>query len=149
MKDYFTIKELTYSARAAAKGLDNTPSNLDLMRLIELRTKLLNPLREMYGKPITVTSGYRSAEVNKLAGGVPSSQHCRGEAVDITTCLGKGTDNALLFNMLRKNFEFDQLIWEFGDGNNPTWIHVSYSTYKRKQVLKSLKVNGLTKYVNM
>lgn len=128
---YFTIKELTESTTATIKGLDNTPTEQVEKNLTILVEKILDPLREMYGKPIIVNSGYRSPEVNVAANGSKTSQHVLGEAVDITA--GSKKENKKLFELIRDNFEFDQLINE----NNYSWIHVSYREGRlRKQILK-------------
>lgn len=128
---YFTIKELTESATATIKELDNTPTEQVEKNLTILVEKILDPLREMYGKPIIVNSGYRSPEVNVAVNGSKTSQHVLGEAVDITA--GSKKENKKLFELIRDNFEFDQLINE----NNYSWIHVSYREGRlRKQILK-------------
>lgn len=128
---YFTIKELTESTTATIKGLDNTPTEQVEKNLTILVEKILDPLREMYGKPIIVNSGYRSPEVNVAVNGSKTSQHVLGEAVDITA--GSKKENKKLFELIRDNFEFDQLINE----NNYSWIHVSYREGRlRKQILK-------------
>lgn len=132
---YFTIKELTKSSTAEAKGIDNTPTpeiKTNLERLVE---KVLDPLREKYGKPITVNSGYRCPELNKAVGGSKTSDHMNGFSVDITASSKK--ENAILFQIIKDNFDFDQLIWEKGNSEYPDWVHVSYNPNRlRKQVLK-------------
>lgn len=131
---YFTIKELTESTTATIKELDNTPTEQVEKNLTILVEKILDPLREMYGKPIIVNSGYRSPEVNAAVNGSKTSQHVLGEAVDITA--GSKKENKKLFELIRDNFEFDQLINE----NNYSWIHVSYREGRlRKQILKLSK----------
>lgn len=128
---YFTIKELTESTTATIKELDNTPTEQVEKNLTILVEKILDPLREMYGKSIIVNSGYRSPEVNVAVNGSKTSQHVLGEAVDITA--GSKKENKKLFELIRDNFEFDQLINE----NNYSWIHVSYREGRlRKQILK-------------
>ena len=128
---YFNIKELTESATVTAKKLDNTPTEQAEKNLITLVEKVLDPLRELYGKPIIVNSGYRSPEVNKAVKGAKTSQHVLGEAADITA--GSKEENKKLFELIRDNFEFDQLINE----NDYSWIHVSYREGRlRKQILK-------------
>lgn len=130
---YFTIDELTDSATAAVRGIDNTPTPEAKARMAALIDNLLDPVREVWGKPITVNSGYRSAALNKSVGGVPTSQHLSGEAADITT--GSKEGNRRLFELIRDGgFDFDQLIDEKGF----SWVHVSYTTARknRRQVLK-------------
>lgn len=132
---YFTIEELTRSATATARGIDNTPTpeiKANLERLVE---KVLDPLREKYGKPITVNSGYRCPELNKAVGGSKTSDHMKGFSADITASNKK--ENATLFQIIKDKFDFDQLIWEKGNSEYPDWIHVSYNPNRlRKQVLK-------------
>lgn len=135
MAKYFTLSELTRSQEAARRGLDNTPSPQARQNLVTLINNLLDPLREMWGAPITVNSGFRSPMLNYAVGGVSTpgniSQHVKGEAADITA--GNPTANKHLFDMiLRSGLEFDQLI----DEHNYAWLHISYSTGKnRKQIL--------------
>lgn len=130
MGKYFTMGELTRSSVARRKGIDNTPPYQAEVRLNQLIDCLLDPLRELWGGPITVTSGFRCPVLNKKVGGVPSSQHVRGEAADIT--VGTPEDNRKLFDLIvSSGLEFDQLI----DESNYTWLHVSYSDNNRKQIL--------------
>ena len=128
---YFTIKELTKSATAEAKKLDNTPTKEAEQNLTTLVDKVLDPLREIYGKPIIVTSGYRSPEVNRSVNGATSSQHALGEAADIS--VGSKEENKKLFDIIKEQLPFDQLINEY----DYSWIHVSYREGRlRKQILK-------------
>lgn len=130
---YFTIEELTRSTVATARGIPNIPGENEREALEVLVLALLDPLRELWGKPIYVNSGYRSPALNKAVGGVANSQHIKGQAADITT--GNAESNRKLFALIRDGgFDFDQLIDE-ADG---TWIHVSYvsPTENRRQVLK-------------
>lgn len=128
LSENFTLEELT----ATRSKFDSDPSQNELEALKLLVLKVLQPLRDLYGKPIKVNSGFRSIDVNKAVGGVNNSQHLKGEAADITA----GADNKLLFNLIRNNLTFDQLIWEKGNALNPQWIHVSFKKYgNRKQIL--------------
>lgn len=127
---YFTIEEMTKSSTATAKGIDNTPSEEGVLKLQKLIDAVLDPLREWYGKPIKVNSGYRCEALNKAIGGAKSSQHMLGEAADITA--GSKEENEKLFNYIKDNLEFDQLINE----SDFSWVHVSYREGRlRKQVL--------------
>jgi hypothetical protein len=128
---YFTIKEMCLSKSAQAKGIKNEPTKEIEENLTSLINELLDPIREKYGKPITVNSGYRSKELNKAVGGASTSQHLKGEAADIT--VGSKMDNKKLFSLIKDSkLEFDQLI----DEKDYSWVHVSYSKVKnRKQVL--------------
>lgn len=128
---YFTIEEMTKSSTATAKGIDNTPSEEEVLKLQKLIEAVLDPLREWYGKPIKVNSGYRCEALNKAIGGAKSSQHMLGEAADIT--VGSKEENEKLFDYIKDNLEFDQLINE----SDFSWVHVSYREGRlRKQVLE-------------
>ena len=125
-------------------GLNNQLTSEALVNLEYLVKYLLQPLRDAYGKPIKINSGYRSKEVNKAVGGSPTSQHTKGEAVDIVS-----DDNKALFDLIKNNFEFDQLIWEYGTDKQPAWIHVSIKkTGNRKQIMRAITNKlGKTLYV--
>lgn len=128
---YFTIQELTRSNTAEAKGIDNTPTPEEEKKLVALIENVLDPLREMYGGPITVNSGYRSPALNKAVKGSSTSQHVRCEAADITG--GNKEANKRLFELIREKLPFDQLINE----SDYSWVHVSYVSPEknRKQTL--------------
>ena len=124
---YFTLSELT----ATKTGLVNSPSKIEIHRLTLLVEKVLDPLRELYGKPIKINSGYRSPLVNKKIGGSPTSDHVKGMAADITG--GSKEENKKLFELIRDNFTFRQLINEY----DYSWIHVSFNqSDNKKQILK-------------
>lgn len=128
---YFTIKELSHSDTAVARGIDNYPTAEAIHNLTKLVENILDPLREKYGKPIWVSSGYRSAILNRSVNGATSSQHRIGEAADIT--VGSKEENRKLFEIIRQEFPFDQLINE----KDFSWVHVSFREGRnRKQVLK-------------
>lgn len=128
---YFSLKEL----RA-----DKAPAKVQA-KITDLITYVLDPFRELIKVPIIVNSGYRSPEYNKSVGGVPTSQHCKGEASDIVPKMNIRE----AFEVLIDNFEFDQAIYE--DRGDTVWIHVSYVKGKnRKQVLHANKVKGVWKY---
>lgn len=128
---YFTIKEMCSSSTAQARGIDNTPTKEAISNLTELINNVLDPLREMYGKPIRISSGYRSEQLNRSVNGSKSSQHRLGMAADITT--GDVIENRKLFQLIQLNLPFDQLI----DEKNFSWVHVSYNPKgNRKQILK-------------
>lgn len=120
---YFTLQELTASATATRKGIDNTPSPEVTARLTALVANVLDPLRGAWGKPIVVTSGYRSPRLNRAVGGAARSQHCKGEAADIRTLSNRRWENRQLYDLIRKlGLPYDQLIDEY----DYSWIHVSY-----------------------
>ena len=129
---YFTIVELSASATAKRRGIDNTPSGLVKANLTKLVSNVLDPLREAYGKPIIVTSGYRCEKLNRAVGGAKNSQHCLGEAADIQAVSKLPADNKKLFELAKKlELPYDQLIDEYGY----SWIHISYASRNRRQVL--------------
>jgi len=138
-------------ATQTSRKLDNTPSADQLKNMIDLCENVFEPLRVWAGEPIKINSMFRSKAVNVAIGGAKNSQHCAndGSAVDMDAT-GKKT-NADLFNYIRENLLFDQLIWEFGTEKNPDWVHVSFCTHRtnRKQVLKAFKIGSLTKYAKI
>lgn len=143
---YFTIQELTKSATAQRKGIDNAPSVQVRANLTALIEKVLDPLREAYGKPIIVTSGYRCEKLNRDVGGAASSQHVKGEAADIRSVEDTPEENKKLFDLIVKlGLPFDQLINEYGYD----WVHVSFGSQHRRQKLKAVKKNGRTSYVRV
>ena len=125
------MKELAKSSTADKLGIDNTPTSEATVALSNLVTHVLDPLREMYGKAITVNSGYRCPKLNAAVGGAKNSQHMKGEAADITA--GNKTENKKLFELIRDNLPFDQLLNE----SDYSWVHVSYvsKSKNRKQIL--------------
>ena len=128
MMKYFTIKELSETN----KPYPNVPNEEQIKNLTNLVEKVLDPIREEIGSPITVSSGFRSWKVNKAVGGVDSSQHTKGEAVDLVC-----NNNAKLFELIQKKGLYDQLIWEYGTDRCPAWVHVSLKRIgtNRKQIL--------------
>ena len=145
---HLSLAEVSRSETAKRKGINNTPSGEHLENFKKLAENIFEPIREHFGVPIHISSGYRSKELNASVGGSSSSQHCQGEAIDIDMD-GTTITNAEIFNYIKDNLNFDQMIWEFGNDTNPDWVHVSYeSTGKqRKQILKAIKANGKTSYV--
>lgn len=127
---YFTVSELSRSATAKQKGISNVPNQEQSDNLVKLTDNVLDPIRELWGKPITVNSGFRSLELNKAVGGASSSQHLKGQAADITTSTKSG-NKELFFKIKDSGIPFDQLI----DEADYSWIHVSYSENPRGQVL--------------
>jgi hypothetical protein len=143
-----SLAEVTRSETAKRRGISNMPTAEHIENFKKLAINIFQPIREHFGKPILISSGYRSAELNKAIGGSLSSQHCSGEAIDIDM---DGTDitNAQVFNYIKENLNFDQMIWEFGTDANPDWVHVSFAANRsqRKQILVAKKVNGKTTYI--
>jgi hypothetical protein len=123
-----------------------TPEHIENFK--KLAENIFQPIRDHFGAPIHLSSGYRSAALNKAVGGSSSSQHCKGEAIDIDMD-GTAITNKQIFDFIKANLNFDQLIWEFGTDANPDWVHVSYNSdgAQRKQILKAVKAGGATKYL--
>jgi hypothetical protein len=145
-----SLAEMIISSEAKRKGINNMPSEDILSNMKKLAINIFQPIREYFNQPIHISSGYRCVALNKAIGGASSSQHCSGEAMDIDMD-GTTISNAQVFDWIKHNLVFDQLIWEFGTDANPDWVHVSYeSTGKqRKQILKGIKKNGKTSYINI
>lgn len=132
---YFTIKELSASDTARRMGIDNTPTREAAANLTALVDAVLDPLRERYGYPVHVSSGYRCPRLNKAVGGADMSQHEEGEAADIYVV--KAKEMAMLFSLIYYLLPYDQLIWERGNDEAPAWIHVSYREGRnRRQCLR-------------
>ncbi len=142
-----SYKEATRSVTAIRLGLENKPSDYELTNMQVLAEKVFQPLRKWIGEPIKINSFFRSVELNKAIGGSSRSQHCEGRAIDIDDTYGHAT-NAEMFDWIKENLDFDQMIWEFGDDENPDWVHVSYVSEdsNRKRCLKAYRKNGKTKY---
>ena len=128
---HISIKEAIFSATATRLGIDNKPTDEHLACMKLVARKCFEPLREWYGKPIRINSFYRGLKLNKAVKGSLSSQHCKGEAIDIDA--GSIEENKKLFEWCKANLDFDQLIWEYGG----EWLHISYTNKKpnRKQIL--------------
>lgn len=141
-----SLVEVMKSATAIKHGIANEPSSEHLTNLKAVATNIFQPCRDYFGKPLAVTSGYRSPKLNELIGGSKRSQHSKGEALDLDAQVYGGFTNAELFHYIKDNLDFDQLIWEFGTDEEPDWIHCSYTTENRREVLKAYKHNGKTRY---
>ena len=144
---HISDKEGTYSITAIRRGIDNTPDKKQLQNMQLLADEVFEPLRVWAGEPIKVNSFFRSPELNKAIGGSSKSQHCHGQAIDIDDSYGHVT-NAEMYEYIREHLDFDQLIWEFGDDDNPNWIHVSYisESENRNRCLRAYKYSGKTTY---
>ena len=147
-----TLHEMTRSETAKRKGIDNTPTAEEIDNMKILAEKIFQPTRDHFGVPIHISSGYRSKKLNKAIGGSSTSQHCKGEAIDIDMDNSdSGITNVQVFKYIKENLFFDQLIWEFGNSTNPSWVHVSYNTSgnQRGHIIKAVKGTFGTKYVQM
>jgi hypothetical protein len=136
-----------YSRTATRRGIKNNPNAEQMKNMIALAEEIFEPLRMWVNGPIKINSFFRSPELNKAIGGSSKSQHCHGQAIDIDDTFGKAT-NAEMYEFIKKHLDFDQMIWEFGDENNPDWVHVSYVSEEqnRNRCLQAYKENGKTKY---
>jgi zinc D-Ala-D-Ala carboxypeptidase len=146
LSPHFNLAEFTKSQTAVRRNIDNTPSLTAIDNLQLLVDNVLQPVRLNFGRPVTVSSGYRSPHLNVAIGGSPTSDHCLGMAADIEIV---GVDNRELANYIRYNLKYTQLILEFyTDGvADSGWVHVSYDKNNLKcEVLRATKVNGKTKY---
>lgn len=141
---HLTLAELTRSESAKRLGISNMPTQEHIENLKELAENIFEPIRKHFGQPIYISSGYRSQKLNAAIGGAINSQHNRGMAIDIDM---DGTDikNSVIFDYA-KTLPFDQLIWEFGTKDNPDWVHISYSSLNRREILYARKQKGKTVY---
>jgi hypothetical protein len=144
---HISDKESVYSRTALRLGIENKPNNEQLASMKLLAEEVFEPLRAYVGGPIKINSFFRSPELNKAIGGSVKSQHCHGQAIDLDDTFGRCT-NAEMYEFIKKHLDFDQMIWEFGDDENPDWVHVSYVSEKqnRNRCLQAYKENGKTKY---
>ena len=144
---HISYKEGVYSTTAKRLGIDNTPGQYELQNMELLAEKVFEPLREYVNGPIAINSFYRSPELNQAIGGSSKSQHCEGRAIDIDDTYGY-MSNKEMYKYIKNNLDFDQIIWEFGNDDNPDWVHVSYvdHDFNRQRCLKAYKENGKTKY---
>ena len=144
ISQHLTLAELIRSESAKRLGISNMPTEEHIENLKQLAENIFEPIRNHFGSPIYISSGYRSQKLNAAIGGSMNSQHSRGMAIDIDM---DGTDikNSAIFEYA-KTLPFDQLIWEFGTKDNPDWVHISYSPLNRKQILYATKRNGKTIY---
>jgi len=138
--------EAIRSQTAEKKEIENVPGDVQIVAMKKLAKEIFEPLREWANEPIRVNSFFRSPELCEAIGSKSTSQHTKGQAIDIDA-MGKKT-NAELFNYIKENLNFDQLIWEFGDDENPDWIHVSYvgANGNRNRILKAIKKGKKTSY---
>ena len=137
---HITYAEAIHSNTAKRKCIDNTPNPTQVENMKILAEKVFEPLRECVGRPIKVNSFFRSAELNEAIGGSKTSQHCKGQAIDVDDVYG-GKTNAEMYTWIKENLNFDQMIWEFGTDMNPNWVHISYVSEEdnRNRCLKAYK----------
>ena len=148
ISDHISFKEAVRSNTALRRGIENIPNEIQLDNMQLLAEKVFEPLRKWVGGPIKINSFFRSPKLNTAIGGSKTSQHCKGQAMDIDDTFGVKT-NAEMYHWIKDNLNFDQMIWEFGDDDNPAWVHVSYvsDTDNRNRCLSAYKdENNKTKY---
>ena len=145
---HISYKEGVYSTTATRRGISNVPNDEQLTNMELVADEVFEPLRAYVNGPIKINSFFRCPELNTTIGGSKTSQHCKGQAMDIDDTFGKMT-NAEMYHWIKENLDFDQMIWEFGDDDNPNWIHVSYVSAEknRNKCLKAYKEKGRTKYM--
>tara|TARA_R100001082_G_scaffold99467_1_gene68230 strand:+ start:465 stop:920 length:456 start_codon:yes stop_codon:yes gene_type:complete len=144
---HISDREGVYSITATRLGINNKPNAEQLNNMKTLAKEIFEPLRIYTNGPIKINSFFRSPELNKAIGGSTKSQHCKGQAIDLDDTFGHLT-NAEMYNYIKENLNFDQLIWEFGDEDNPDWVHVSYVSEEgnRNRCLQAYRENNKTKY---
>ena len=144
----FSLHEFTKSNTAARRGIDNNPTAEHIHNLVELCEHVLQPLRDAIGKSIRISSGYRSEALNEAIGGSKTSDHSFGRAADIELVVNGKEDNMQLFKTIKNlDLPYKQLIYEFGDEDQPDWVHVAFEKgSERHEVLQAYKDNGKTKY---
>ena len=148
ISEHISYKESTRSTTAIRKGINNVPDNKQLSNMELLAEKVFEPLRKWVDGPIKINSFFRSPELNKAIGGSGKSQHCHGQAIDIDDTYGK-VANSEMYHYVKSNLDFDQMIWEFGDDDNPDCVHISYVSEdnNRRRCLKAYREGGKTKYM--
>ena len=144
---HISYKEGVYSNTATRRGINNTPNDEQLNNMELVANEVFEPLRDWVGGPIKINSFFRSPDLNTAIGGSSKSQHCKGQAIDIDDVFNRAT-NAEMYHFIKDNLDFDQIIWEFGNDDNPDWVHVSYVSEddNRRRCLKAYKENKKTKY---
>ena len=150
LSENLSLQEVIKSPTAIKFDIDNTPSRQEIQNLVYIAEHVFQPLRDHLAVPIYVSSGFRSKALNDRIGGSPTSQHRKGQALDLDAHVFGSTTNAEIFHFIRQYLDFDQLIWEFGTNLEPAWVHVSFVPpgrgHNRKEVLKAYKLDGSTKY---
>ena len=151
LSEHLSLSEVTRSESAKRKGISNMPTEAHIANFKLLAENVFEPIRTHFRCPIIISSGYRSKELNAAIGGSATSEHCSGEAIDIDMDgTPNGVTNRMVFDYIKDNLNFNQLIFEFGDANNPDWVHVSYKAngLQKKQILRATRSGGKTVYTN-
>ena len=148
LSENLSLNEVIKSNIAIRRGIDNNPTQEHLEALEDIADNIFQPIREHFKVSIGITSGYRSRKLNEAVDGSKDSQHSKGEALDLDADMYGKITNKQIFNFIKDNLVFDQLIWEFGTDNEPNWVHVSFTTRRpnRMIILKAYKSKGKNKY---
>ena len=148
ISQHISYKEGVYSRTATRLDIDNNPDDRQVLNMETIADEVFEPLRMWVGGPIKINSFFRSPELNTAIGGSSKSQHCHGQAIDLDDTYGRAT-NAEMYEFIKEHLDFDQIIWEFGNDDNPDWVHVSYVSAQdnRKRCLKAYKDKGKSKYM--
>ena len=149
LSKHVTLKEGIKSNTATRLGIDNSPKPEHLEVMKKTATLLFDPVRDFIGGALGVSSFYRSNNLNTAIKGSKTSQHCKGEAIDIDVDMyGNGT-NKQVFDFIKDNIDFDQLIWEYGDKTEPSWVHVSQNEdgENRGEILRVYRENTIPHYI--
>jgi zinc D-Ala-D-Ala carboxypeptidase len=148
-----SLHEVVRSNTAKRLGIDNTPNEEQIRNLKILAENIFQPTRDHFGVRLHISSGFRSRELNSyISNSSTISQHTTGEAIDIDQdYYNNGVSNADVFNYIKENLQFDQLIWEHGDDSNPAWVHVSFNALgnQRNRILRAKKNGRKTSYTIM
>ena len=147
ISEHISYKEGVYSRTATRLDIDNNPDDRQISNMETIADEVFEPLRMWVGGPIKINSFFRSPKLNTAIGGSSKSQHCHGQAIDLDDTYGRAT-NAEMYEFIKEHLDFDQIIWEFGDEDNPDWVHVSYVSAQenRKRCLLAYKEKGKSKY---
>ena len=148
LSENLSLSEVIKSNTAIRRGIDNHPTQEHLEALEDIADNVFQHIREHFKVSIGISSGYRSRKLNEAIGGSKNSQHSRGEALDLDADMYGKITNKQIFNFIKDNLVFDQLIWEFGNDHEPNWVHVSFTTRRpnRMMILKAYKSKGKNKY---
>jgi zinc D-Ala-D-Ala carboxypeptidase len=149
ISEHISYEEATRSTIATRHHLKNDPGPVELAAMKHVAALVFEPLRLFIGLAIGISSFFRTRTLNALVGGSDTSQHVKGEAIDLNAKIFGGLSNKQIFDYILNHLPFDQLIWEFGTDGEPDWVHVSLRiTGNRHQALRSVKRNGNTIYLN-
>jgi zinc D-Ala-D-Ala carboxypeptidase len=144
ISEHITFLEATKSQTGSRLGIENKPNPEQLEAMRFIAENIFEKVRNHFEIPLQISSFFRCYSLNKAIGGAATSQHCKGEAIDIDSNI-----NAKIFHYIKDNLEFDQLIWEFGDKHNPDWVHASLKKEgNRRQVLRATRSAGVVKYID-